>query len=369
MPRTALFVTYAMSFPRAVVGVFFRALRLATELDQLGWRSVIAHVGFVPDDPKVRSRPPSVVLEPIRPGARADEAERLMRGYLETFAPDVVVFGEGPIGATQALFDAAYRLPVPFVLLDQYYSDWLLHRRPDIDLLLLYALRPFWSTGELNFERHYRLLPPFIERVTAAGDLPVPATVRGRPWVTVLGFDAAVLHVGVALAASAPADVAIVAISPRPDMAARLMAEHGVGADRAVALDLQSDADLFGAIAASRVTILANGYMQIMEALALGCPAICIDRGVGLPDWSLDERFKPYVSIGEAEDVQRRRLAEWLCASPFDPDFAGALSHERHGARHAAQLIDAVASRARLSIRSRLRQRRRMRGAQSARQA
>lgn len=64
MARTALIVTYTTSHPH-VVGVFFRALRLARALDALGWRTRIVNEGPRLEDPKLDALPPSV--EP--PGA------------------------------------------------------------------------------------------------------------------------------------------------------------------------------------------------------------------------------------------------------------------------------------------------------------
>jgi hypothetical protein len=357
MSRNALFVTYAMSCPR-VVGVLFRALRLALELDRRGWRSIILHEGPVPDDPKVRQRPSTVALHPARPRPGLNDVDSLFT-YFDAFAPGLVVFGEGPITATRVLFDAARRLRAPFVLLDQYYGGAPVDERHDLDLVLLYALGPFWPPDDRRLGRRCLLIPPFIGAVTAVADLPVPAAIGERPWIGILGFDPGVLRAGIALASEVGPEPAVITVSSRPADAAALMADAGIEPGRAVALGLLSDPDLFGLVRACRTCVLANGFMQIMEALALGCPAVCIDRGVGLPAWQLDDRFKAYASIGEPPDIQRQRLAGWLCASPFSAELSTALAAERDGARVAADGLEAVADRSRRSLTGWLRARRR----------
>jgi hypothetical protein len=366
MAHTALFVTYAMAFPRAVVGVFLRAMRLGAALDDCGWRTVVLHAGAVPDDPKVSQRPASVTIETVRLGLSRADADRAIRRAVEVHAPDVIVFGEGPIEATQTLFDAACAVPVPFVMLDQYYSDWLLRPPPHMDLLLLYGLRPFWTARELRLPRHAHMLPPFIDEVTPPEALPVPPDFAGRPWITALGFDPFVMARAIELAANTAGEWSLVVVTAWLEAARAQLASCGIGPERGVVVPLQRDADLFGLIAGGRAVILANGYMQLMEALALGRPAIAIDRGVGLPDWSLDERFKPYVSIGETRDVQQARLETWMTSSPFPAALATALEAERGGARLAAAFIERVPASVRLSIPARLRRRRRQRAAMPA---
>ena len=66
-------------------------------------------------------------------------------------------------------------------------------------------------------------------------------------------------------------------MSGDPEYAAQRMAAADISADRAVSLPLQSDANLFGLLQASTAGIMANGFMQMTEALALGCPVVLVD--------------------------------------------------------------------------------------------
>ncbi len=342
MARRAVIVTYTMSHPH-VVGVFFRALRLAVALRARGFHTHVLNEGPRPVDPKLDALPAGIELRAARPRPGCDD-ERELRDWLASFAPDVLIFGEGPLAATHTLYHAARRLGVPFVLLDQFYKRWLHRPAPHVDLTLLYGLRPLWSPAELGFDRRTRLVPPFIGEVAQAQALPL--RLDERPLVTVLGFDPGVLAGGIETCAGLPG-VRVATLSP--DVARAAAALRAAGLPDADALPLQPDAQLFGLLAHSRAVLLANGYMQILEALALGCPALCIERGVGLPAWALDARLKPYVSIGEEASTRRARLRAFLAASPFAPDVLRALRAERGGAELAARQIARLTRRARLS--------------------
>ncbi len=352
MTSTALIVTYTMSHPH-VVGVFLRALRLARALHARGFRTYVLNEGPCPDDPKLDALPPSVELRAARPRPDCHDAGEI-QAWLTSFAPDVVVFGEGPIELTRLIYHAARRLPAPFVLLDQFYQRWLHRPAPDVDLTLLYGLRPFWSAAELGFDRRTRLVPPFIGEVAAPDALPLARDERPR--VTILGFDPGVLQGGIALAAELR-EVHVVTLSHDPARAATALRDAGLAG--ASALPLQDDSTLFGLIASSRAVLLANGCMQIMEALALACPAVCLERGVGLPAWALDARFKPYVSIGESPALQRARLRAFLAAPPFPAPLARELASERDGAQTVAAHVERLARQACVSPGAWLRRRRR----------
>ena len=110
-------------------------------------------------------------------------------------------------------------------------------------------------------------------------------------------------------------------------------------------MPLLKDADLFGWIATSRAAVVSNGFMQMMEVLALGCPAICVDRGIGMWSWSLAKELSPYLSLGEKPEQQQERLAGWLRKSPLSDEQQAALKLERHGARVCADLFEAAAQR------------------------
>ncbi len=339
--RHVVVVTYTMTNPTAV-GVFFRALRLGFELADRGHRVTVANAGPVPADPKVdlaRARLTLAELPWQGPGFGLREA----RDLFASLAPDLVVIGEGPFDTMRMHYRAARGTWAPFVLLDQYYGDWLLTRRPDVDRILLYGLRPFVEAGELELGERYRLVPPFIAAVTPAERLPAPAALAGLPWVTILGFERLVLERGLELVAALPAPRPVaVALAHDPAAALALAAAKGLDPERVIAPGLCPDPDLFGFMAAARAVVLANGFMQILESLALARPAVCVDRGIGLPGWQVDDRYKSYISIEEEPEVQRRRLAEWVRESPFPPALAERLAAERGGAARLAGELEAL---------------------------
>lgn len=343
--RRVLIITYTMAQP-AAVGVFFRALRLGFELDRRGHEVTIANAGPVPEDPKVDAARGRIELREI-PWGGPELPLRQARRMLAAFRPGLVVFGEGPFDTMRTAFRAARGLWAPFILLDQYYQDWLTTRRRDIDRVLLYGLTSFIKDGEFRFGNRFRIIPPFIGEVAAKSALPAPPELAEEPWVTVLGFEPMVLRRGIDLVASLPEPrPVLVALSHDPAGTLRLAAEAGLDPRRVVAPGLAGDAGLFGFMAAARVVVLANGYMQILESLALGRPAICVMRGVGLEGWTVEDRFKVYVSIEEDFDTQRGRLASWLAAPPIPAGLAARLAQERDGARRVADEAEELMARA-----------------------
>ncbi len=357
-PATVLIVTYTMNEPAAVVGVFFRALRVGFELRRRGFRVVVSNCGEIPEDPKVDAARGALEIYPAPWQDKGFDAAAAAARFA-TYEPDLVIFGEGPFDSMIEPFRGAKRLGTPFVLLDQYYQDWLLREHEDIDLALYYGLRPFVHEGEFTFGDRYRLLPPFIAQVSPREELPLPETLRSRPLVTVLGFDAGVLRTGLDRLAALPEPrPAVLVLNHDPDLARHEARARGLPADGVVAPGLLPDASFFGAISAARVVVLANGYMQILEALALATPALCIDRGLGLDPWAVEARYRPYVSIGEDSAAQMERLRSWLAASPFEPELAAALAAERNGASLAADAVgDLLRSPADTTARARRRAR------------
>ncbi len=340
--RHVVVLTYTLTNPTAM-GVFFRALRLGFELADRGHRVTVLNAGPLPADPKIeRARRRLAFVE--LPWQGPDFGLREARDLLFSLAPDLMVIGEGPFDTMTMHYRAARGLWAPFVLLDQYYKDWLLTRRPDVDRILLYSLRPFVGPNEFRrFGDRYRLVPPFIAEVTPAERLPAPAALAGEPWVTILGFEPIVLERGLELVAALPAPRPVaVALAHDPAAALALAAAKGLDPARVIAPGLRPDPELFGFMAASRAVVLANGFMQILESLALARPAVCISRGIGLPAWQVDDRYKVYVSIGEEPEVQVRRLAEWVRQRPFPADLAASLAAERGGAARLADELEAL---------------------------
>lgn len=356
--RRVLIVTYTLAQP-ATVGVFFRALRLGFELDRRGHQVIVANAGPVPEDPKVDAARGRIELREI-PFGGPQLPLRKARRLLAACRPDLVVFGEGPFDTMETAFRAARGLWAPFILLDQYYQDWLTTRRQDLDRVLLYGLRSFVRDGEFQFGERHRIIPPFIAEVTGKNALPgVAPDLVDEPWVTVLGFEPMVLRRGIELVAGLPEPRPVLAaLSHDPGETLRLATEAGLDPRRVVAPGLAGDADLFGFMAAAQVVVLANGYMQILESLALARPAICVMRGVGLEGWTVEDRFKAYVSIDEDFAAQQERLASWLAAPPIPAGLAERLARERDGARRVADEAEELMARARHPAALKLRLRR-----------
>lgn len=338
---TVLITTYTMDDRAAVVGVFFRALRLGRALRRRGHRVVIANRGTIPEDPKVEAALRAGV-EIRTNGWDTAHDERDARTFYAAAEPDVVVVGEGPFDTLEPSFAAATSLGVPVVLLDQYYQDWLVKTRDGVDRFLLYGLVSLLRPDELDdLDDRVVLMPPFIDDLTPIQQLVGPGTDLERPRLTVLGFDRGVHDRGIALAARLDPRPFVLVVGQAPAASRETLAKHGL-VHEGVALGRVDDADLFGALAASQAVILANGYMQILEALALATPAICLGRGVGLEGWTVHDGLRPYVSIEEDEETQLARLRDWLAETPFTADSSARLAEERRGATVCAAAIEAV---------------------------
>jgi UDP-N-acetylglucosamine:LPS N-acetylglucosamine transferase len=337
-PRKALFITYTFGEP-IVAGVFFRAIRLASALSKRGWTCCIFNFGPLHKDPKVESLGSGIRISNEFETGDVWKAFRQLRDL----QPDIVIFGEAPLaGAMQVLWRAAEMLGKPFVLLEQYY-DLRTPGRFDVDLMLLYGLKCFWKSHS-NARRRWIIIPPFIDEVTPIAELPVPPGPRSAPRVLILGGEAIVLKEGIRLLADIKdPSPQVVAISGDPASAARQMTASGIPANHAFALPLQSDANLFGLLQSSSAAITANGFMQMTEALALGCPTILVDRGIGMWPCQVDEVFQPYVSFGERE-AQLDALRRWLKQSPFDDRLREQLKQERNGAAECTGHIERVAA-------------------------
>lgn len=344
-PRVA-FVTYTHERPNAV-GVFFRALRLASELRTRGWSFFVYNVGPIPDDPKVRLALEGGHIEAVGEwGSDEDDKikQRTMREKLAGCAPDLVVFGEYPLAQTLPHFRAATMLSSPVVLLDQFYRPVDGPRPWGVDLMILYGLRSVWNQPIDRARARLVVTAPYITTVSPPDPLSIPTALRDTPRLTVLGFDDRVLREGIALIArlSEPRPMTVT-VSRDVRAAEALMDDAGIAPDRRLALPLQHDAQLFGWIATSRAVIVANGFMQLMEAVALGCPAICIDRGIGMRATEIDEILRGYISVAETTEQQLARLRSWLETSPFSETDLMKLRDERDGARRAADHLEEVA--------------------------
>ena len=340
MNKVALFITYTMVTP-VVGGAFMRAVRLATEMAHRGWQCVICNHGPMLQDPKVAAAPSSVrilTLDRERPGLTSEIAAREFQGL----DPAIFIMGETPFEQMKLFYEAGQLLNCPFVVLDQFYNNDSLPSKEGVDLFLLYGLLSFWE-NELDLSAPYDITPPFIEAVTSKRDLPVPAQFHDFSWITFVAYDEYVCKKGIELLSQFKDErAAIIAISSNPDMCRDLARSRGLRPERLVVLPLQDDLNVFGFFAASSFVLVSNGFLQIMEALAMGCPVIALERGlgVGMTELNIDSRFVPYVSFAEALDQQLARMNKWMLATPFSEELLARLGRERHGVSYCADRIE-----------------------------
>jgi hypothetical protein len=340
--RVALFITYTMATP-VVGGVFIRAIRLAVELARRGWHPVIANWGPFLDDPKAEAAKACikfVSLDRYQPGLTRQTLEM----QFKTFNPDLVIMGEGPFEAMELFNEAGKRLDCPFVVIDQFYNHDLMPHKEGVDLVLLYALASFWR-DDLRIGPPFEIVPPFIEAVTPKSELPVPERLHVRQWITFVAYDEYVCRVGFELLAQlVEEEPIIIAISRNVELCREFALSRNIDLSRIVALPLQNDANVFGFFAQSAVTLVSSGFLQIMEALAMGSPVIALERGggVGMTGFNIDQRFVPYVSFEQNSQQQLERIRGWLRQSPFTPELRASLACERHGTAFCANRIEAI---------------------------
>jgi hypothetical protein len=337
-----LFITYTMKNP-VVGGAFIRAVRLATEMSRRGWQPIICNHGPMLVDPKINAAAGSIkFIRLVRD--RPELTVELAAAEFAAMNPDVVVMGEGPIASMQLYYEAARRLPQPFIVLDQFYNHWLLPDRAGVDLVLLYALSSFWR-NDLSLPSPYEITPPFIEVVVPKPDLPAPLGLHAFPWITLVAYDTYVLKKGLDLLARlAHPDLVKIVMCRNPAGCLREAGVRGIAMEKFVCLPLQLDPVLFGFFSASAVSLVSNGFLQIMDCLALGSPVIALERSasVGMNELNIDSRFFPYVSFGESVERQLERISGWLDSDVFPYDMKTSLATERHGVVHCANRVEAI---------------------------
>jgi hypothetical protein len=345
MKPIVLFITYTMTEPSKAGGAFFRALRLAVGFYDRGWNPILCNYGPELDDPKVHEAQGKVRIIHRDRNIVGTNRRKAYR-FFKSFNPDVVVFGEGPFQLMDVFYDGARMLKCPFVLLDQYYKRSLVGPRHDVDLFLLSGLKCFWK-DDLELYPWEALVPPFIETITPQKELPIPTHLHELPWITFIAYDRPVLQKEAELAARISLNLSIKEINPMfitvsydPLEAKQEMDKAGIPPGRTIHLPVQTDACTYGLMQASRVVIMSNGFLQIMDALALGVPAICIDRGLGITSLNIEDRFKPFVSIGEDITIQEEKLKQWLQTSPFPLELKEELASERDGIQTCINLIE-----------------------------
>jgi hypothetical protein len=336
-----VFITYTLWNP-IVAGAFIRALRLAVEFHRRGWKPIICNAGPMIDDPKVEQALGAVEFVALNHAAHAPSQE-VARQFFKSMNPQVIVMGEGPFSFSMPFYEGAKLVDCPFVVLDQFYNNWMKPISEGVDLLLLYGLESFWGE-DVKIGPPYRLIPPFIEAVTPKEELPIPSHLKDQRWLTLIAYSDDVLWRGIEVLSSLEdvSAVFIIIVSPSPARAVEMLEEAGVPAHQYVALPSQSDANIYGLMQASCASLVSNGFLQIMDSLALGTPVIALYRGphAGMCALNIDDRFVPFVSFEENEEQQRRRLLKWLEANPIPPPLLEALQSERGGTIRCVDMIE-----------------------------
>lgn len=211
---------------------------------------------------------------------------------------------------------------------------------------MLYGLKSIWKDdGRLSHP--FQMVPPFIEDVTPPERLPVPASLRTRPLLLLVAYERPILEKGVhVLSGLTQAPLGAILVSPDPAEGGRLMEGAGFSCGRFVSLPLSGDPDVFGLMALCSVSLVSNGFLQVMESIALESPVIALPRGtgVGMGPLNFDSRFDPYLSYDEEPERQRERILEWLRHPPFDEEMRRSLREERHGAGLCADRIESLAA-------------------------
>jgi hypothetical protein len=184
--------------------------------------------------------------------------------------------------------------------------------------------------------------------VTPPEDLPLPADFPTAGRVTLVAYEENILRQGLQLLAGVGPNLkALIVISPLPGLAAELIAASDLAGIATAPLPLSGDPVVFGCINSSEVVLVSNGFIQVIDSIALGCPVIALKRsaGVGMNGLNYDARFYPYLSFEESAADQRARINLWLEHSPFSSEFLAQLKRERNGASVSADFIEALVAR------------------------
>ena len=278
-------------------------------MNRRGWTFTVFNNGPLPEeDPKLQRRASRAAVRIDLADMDDDDAKtRAIRAILQKDEPDLMVFGEVPTDA--AVLDGA---------------DGPRRSCCSINSTTRPA-SPTGTAGASTASSSMAYAPSGRSRSTCASlrdrsahrcspwsRTPLPATLRELPRVVVLGLDERVLDRGIEIGRLRRADRHRHP-QPRPRRVEGMNAA-GIPPERRLSLPLLKDADLYGWIAASRVAIVANGFMQMMEMLALGCPAICVDRAASACGRG---RSPMAVALRVAVRGAGERLLGWLRASPF----------------------------------------------------
>jgi hypothetical protein len=265
-----LFITYTLWTP-LVAGAFIRALRLGMEFHRRGWKPIICNTGPMIDDPKVEQARGAVEFVALVHATHAPNQD-VARQFFSSMNPQVIVMGEGPMDFTMPFYDGAKIVGCPFVVLDQFYNNWMKPDEKGVDLLLLYGLESFWGE-DVKINPPYMLVTPFIEGVTPKNDLPVPSHLHEQKWMTLIAYSDDVLWRGIELLSTlGDVSAVFIIVSPVPSRAVQILEEADIPAHKYVVLPSQSDANVYGLTQASCAVLVSNGFLQIMDSLALERP-------------------------------------------------------------------------------------------------
>lgn len=385
-PLRALFVTYAMRsaplFGPSMIGALKRCLRLIRHFPEHAVEAHWVHSGPLPaGDPLVREMAARVArydLHGRRAPAPPPERDRLRRSVLHALLerpelalpralaahawpriyawrglrrllrhlrPDVVVLADNPLAGTLRLAShAALARGIPQVGIDDYLGplqpERLWRSSPQVTGWFLVGL-PFGSAS-----------PAWDGRVAVAPPMLPPPEARDvtRVDLTILGYDPGIARRGLDfLARLGPGTTGRLVGPPLDDAGARACSRRAGGARLSFAPP-PDEGQYRALLGASRVVFCKNGFQQIVEALALGVPAVTCDVAGGVPEIFMADELRPFVAfLPEAPSDWEPTVARaraWLAAPADVPwrDLA-ALDHPaRHGARLLAELLTRVTS-------------------------
>jgi len=301
MRSPIVFATYSRRVPIAQIGVLKRVLRL---IQRLRTRRPIHLVNFghiPPQDPLVKALRGRVVFHEIGPAR-----ERNYRNVIRALKPRLIVQGESPVnGAMFVFYRSAASLRVPQICIENYYGPLMRdHTALKFRFIHEWILIGIAAAGTPPIPRAH-IVPPCVHAP--------PVADNQRRGVCVLGYDDATLKASLRLLAGLPPDLPVQFFLPE-DRVATVRGELGHHEHLSLRSD-PGDAELYRAMGSAQVLLCKNGYQQMVEALYLGTPLVCVERDGGLPRDALADEMAPAVQFvsGPADlPVAATRIQGWL---------------------------------------------------------
>jgi len=283
------FVTYCFGDyqGQSLIGVYKRGLRVALELANRGHEIVFFCTGreaFQDDLTRHAERTFTFIDIPFEVAAFEDAARGRRRFLQEITAidPDIIVVGEAPLsGAMLETALCGVELGIPVAILDNAYNPAMVEAfLQQVGTIADGCVLTGPSSHHLpDSPPHVRQVPPLVDADPhAARALVEDLGLQPDRLVTVLGYDAKVQQVGLALARSL-IDVGAQMVFVSRDSDPRKAVLERVGGDGEVAargIGIQEEHVLFGLLALSRLAIVKYGFMQVTECLSLHTPVVAV---------------------------------------------------------------------------------------------